>query len=175
MPKRQILNYCAGFYPSLTTKVNKGQLISISSEKVIYCLGCWPQTWCKIFAINKQNIKYFLFSFYHHWLCFISPVLPFYLHFFLILHLCENMFSPNFKTKPSSASPNPPDFLFAHTCPPHATLHPTLSFFVSFTLSLSQIFGYVCVRSIQSTSRLYVTGSLRTSSSLWRGNLNCSV
>lgn len=60
-------------------------------------------------------------------------------------------------------------------CMPPFILHPTLlSFSVSNTLR-SQMSGYVCVRSIWSTSRLFVEEFLQTSSSHWRGNLNCSA
>lgn len=77
------------------------------------------------------------------------------------------------------SKPNPPffTFFFSHFCACHPSHHTPLflCLSISYILSFYQIFGYVCVQSIQSTSRLYVTESLRTSSSLWRGNLNCSV
>lgn len=64
--------------------------------------------------------------------------------------------------------------------PLHATLHPSSlippsSLFLSPTLFRSQMSDCVCVRSIRSTSRLFVEEFLQTSSSRWRGNLNCSA
>lgn len=63
------------------------------------------------------------------------------------------------------------DFLCPFAC--HPSFHPPL--FLCLQHFRSQMSGYVCVRSIWSTSRLFVEEFLQTSSSRWRGNLNCSA
>lgn len=74
----------------------------------------------------------------------------------------------------TNPSPPPHDFLCPFACHPSSFIPPS-SLSLSPTLFRSQMSGYVCVRSIWSTSRLFVEEFLQTSSSHWRGNLNCSA